>query len=261
MYYRNYEMNFGLRITPGVKNLLIANCIVYFLQALGFIPVQIFGIVPYKVTHEFFIWQLFTYMFLHGSTFHILINMFVLWMFGTEIEKHWGTREFYKYYFFTGVGAGLFNVLFQPNGMFVIVGASGAIYGLLLAFGLMFPNRLILLYFFFPIKAKYLVLIFGAISFFSAFGATDDGIAHFAHLGGLVAGFFYLKLDWKTKKFWSYFKIFEEKPKMKLHRKDKTEYDDYREQIDEILDKINEVGYENLTEEEREILKKASKRY
>ncbi len=250
-------------MTPGVKRLLIANGVVFLLQTIGVISSRFFGLVPALVIQKFYVWQLFTYMFLHAGMFHIVFNMFALWMFGSEIERHWGTREFCKYYFITGIGAGIFNVIFQHAEEFSIIGASGAIYGLLLAFGLMFPNRPILLYFLFPIPAKYFVFIFGMLSFISAFSATSDGIAHFAHLGGMVVGFLYIRFDWKINQFLSK----SSKPPMNLHRSNTHNEDgsnedgsvDFRKQIDEILDKINAVGYQNLTDEEKSILQKASK--
>ena len=139
------------------------------------------------------IWRLVSYMFLHGGWFHIGINMLILWMFGSQLEAIWGPRRFLKYYFVTGIGAGITNAVFEPGSGIPIVGASGAIYGLLLAFGMHFPNRPILLYFLFPIKAKYFVILMGAVEFFSSFTPGRDGVAHLAHLGGLLFGWFYLK--------------------------------------------------------------------
>ena len=259
MYDRNYEMSFGGSMTSGVKNLIIANGAVFMLQMIGVISTQFFGLVPALVVQKLYVWQLVTYMFLHGGMFHIFLNLFVLWMFGSEIERHWGTREFYKYYFITGFGAGIFNVVFQHSAQFSIVGASGAIYGLLLAYGLMFPNRPILLYFLFPIPAKYFVLLFGALAFFSAFSAGNDGIAHFAHLGGMVVGFLYLRFDWRISQALSQLKSTGRSKVMNLHRGKNDDSEDVKGRIDEILDKINEVGYENLTEEEKGILHRASK--
>ena len=262
MYYRNYEITFGSSLTPAVRNLIIANLAVYVLQVIRIIPLDFFGLVPAYVVQRGFIWQLGTYMFLHGGFFHIFFNMFVLWMFGTEIERHWGRREFYKYYFITGIGAALFNIVFEPSSLIPIVGASGAIYGILLAFGLMFPNRPLLLFpFFIPIKAKYFVLIFGTFAFFSAFSSANDGVAHFAHLGGMVVGFLYLRLDWRLKQFWSALRTKSKRSSMQIHRKDEQDIDDFKDRIDKILDKINEVGYHNITDEEKEILKQASKYY
>jgi len=261
MYYGNYEISFRGRTTPAVKNLIVANVFVFMLQFVGVVPSSIFGLVPALVVQKFYIWQLVTYMFLHGGMFHILMNMFVLWMFGSEIERQWGSREFYKYYFITGIGAGIFNVIFDHTLTIPIVGASGAIFGILLAFGLMFPNRPILLYFLIPIKAKYFVIFFGVISFLSAFSATNDGIAHFAHLGGMVVGFLYLRLDWRLSRLWSSLKTKTKRSTMRLHKKEDHDDKDFKKRIDEILDKINEVGYKNLTDEEKEILKRASKYY
>jgi membrane associated rhomboid family serine protease len=158
------------------------------------------GLLPVAVTGDLEIWRLVTYMFLHGGLFHLLFNMLVLWMFGTELERIWGTQYFVKFYFVTGVGAGMLTVLFAllPLGVAqevhqsVVVGASGAIYGLLLAYALYFPDRPILLMALFPIPAKYFVMIIGAISLYSSFGSTG-GVAHATHLGGLVVGYLYLK--------------------------------------------------------------------
>jgi len=146
------------------------------------------------------LWTPFTYMLLHAGLFHILFNMLALWMFGTEFERMWGTRYFLKYYFSTGVGAGLLTVLFSllPFGfaqqVYVsnIVGASGAIYGLLLAYGLYFPDRPIYMYFLFAVPAKYFVLIIGAIAFYSSLG-SGSGVANATHLGGLVVGYVMLR--------------------------------------------------------------------
>jgi membrane associated rhomboid family serine protease len=139
-------------------------------------------------------------MFLHGGIFHIVFNMLALWMFGAELERMWGTRQFLKFYFVTGVGAGALTVLFsllpfafaqQLQGA-AIIGASGAIYGLLLAYGLYFPDRPIYMYFVFPIPAKIFVAIMGAIALLSSLGEAG-GVANATHLGGLVVGYLYLK--------------------------------------------------------------------
>jgi membrane associated rhomboid family serine protease len=263
----NEQTRFGSAITPGIKKLIIINVIVFFGQQFFNMasPVyieRIFGLVPAAVLHKFYIWQLLTYMFMHGSFFHILFNMFVLWMFGSDVERRWGTHDFYVYYFVTGIGAGLFNVLFEPGSTIPIVGASGAIYGVLLAFGLLFPNRQIYIYFLFPVRAKYLVMMFAGMSFMYAFSQRSDGVAHFAHLGGMVVGYLYLKLDWKFEGFSEKLhSLFKSKPKMKVHRPEKKGNGGINDQIDEILDKINEVGYEKLTDEEKDLLRRASSYY
>ena len=195
-------------LSPALKYLIGANVAVFVLQTAIklFSPaieqqlLWFLGLRPIEVVREFRIWQLATYMFLHGGLLHILFNMLLLWMFGVELEQRWGTQNFLKFYFVTGVGAAMLTVLvsFLPFDFAlslrgsVIVGASGAIYGLLLAYGLYFPNRPILLYFLFPIPAKYFVMIMGAIAFYSSLDGSSD-VANATHLGGLLIAYVYLK--------------------------------------------------------------------
>ncbi len=188
----------GGSATPAVRALLIANVAMFLFQTIARALVQVridrlFGLVPYEVVHHLFLWQLVTYMFLHGGFLHIGFNLLALWMFGTELEALWGTRKFLRFYFVTGIGAAIATTLVTPNSYVITIGASGAIYGLLAAYGLLFPDRVILLYFVLPIRAKYLVLILGLITFWSSVAATGGGIAHVAHLGGLVFGWLYLR--------------------------------------------------------------------
>jgi membrane associated rhomboid family serine protease len=198
-YYQRYSYGpFGFeRWTPAVKILIISTAIAFLLQVFDRISGGIsftskFGLTPAHVTEQFYLWELVTYMFLHGSLLHILFNMLALWMFGSELERLWGTRQFTRFYFICGVGAGILTVLLSPNSPVMTIGASGAIYGLLAAFGLLFPNRIIY-WIIFPIPAKYFVLILGGLAFFSSLSATGSGIAHVAHLGGMVCGLIYLK--------------------------------------------------------------------
>ncbi len=215
-------MGFGFSLTEGVKILLVWNGILYLLQhfilsgGIGFfehvtmvsVPMgegrqvaayrvdrieELLGMVPVLILQKGYIWQTVTYLFLHGDFFHILFNMFALWMFGSDIERIWGTRRFLTYYFFTGIGAGLFSLLLTPNSAVPTIGASGAVYGILLAFAWFFPERRILLYFMFPIPARVFVLIFGAIELLASISQSGSSIAHLAHLGGLVFGYIYLK--------------------------------------------------------------------
>ena len=188
----------GGSATPAVKALLIANVVVFLFQEIARSLVQariepLFGLVPYEVVHHLFLWQLATYMFLHGGFWHIAWNMLALWMFGTELETFWGTPKFLRFYTITGIGAAIMTTLVTPNSYTVTIGASGAIYGLLAAYGLLFPDRILLLYFVLPIRAKYLVLILGLITFWSSLSATGGGIAHVAHLGGMIFGWLYLR--------------------------------------------------------------------
>lgn len=203
---RDYARGFsssGL-LPPGVKWLLISNTalwlLYYFAVRSGFSEFFLhFGLVPAMVVKTLAIWQLFTYMFLHDpfGFGHILFNMLTLWMFGKDLESVWGTRRFLKFYFLCGIGAGVCvvvaNYLFG-NPYTRTIGASGAIYGLLMAFGMTYPNTTVLFSFLFPIKAKYFVMIIGAIAFLSSFGA-NNGVSNVAHLGGMAFGYFYLKYE------------------------------------------------------------------
>jgi len=213
-YYRSpYSPQVGLggRITPGVKALLIANLSVFIVQVLAWnfwgVGLEgLFGLRPAGVVQGHFLWQLVTYMFLHSTGWltHLLLNMLMLWMFGTEVEKGWGTRLFIKYYFICGIGAGittcLFNYPFYPD--VTTIGASGAIFGVMLAYGLMFPNRQILFWFIFPMRAINFVLLCAGIEMYSLLSLTD-GVAHLAHLGGMLFGYLYLKRVWRLKDLWS----------------------------------------------------------
>jgi len=188
-----YRFSFGYGLTPVVKNLMIIMGIVFLLQMFVSRWFDLyFGLVPVLVWKKYFLWQLFTYIFLHGGFSHILFNLLALWMFGGELENYWGAKKFLFYFFFCGVGAGICTVIFSPYQFVPTIGASGAIYGLLLAFGWLFPNRLIYIYFLFPIPAKYFVIIFGLIEFFSSMQGAGGGVAHLTHLGGLLFGLFYM---------------------------------------------------------------------
>ncbi len=198
--YGGGGFSLGGSLSTMVRMLIAWNVIFFLVQRLtsGFVGgmgldiVGYFGLIPISVWHGE-VWRLVTYMFLHGGFFHIAFNMLVLWMFGSQLEMVWGPRRFLKYYFITGIGAGITNAIIEQGSPIPIVGASGAIYGLLLAFGMFFPNRPVFLYLLFPIKAKYFVIILGAVEFLTSISPGRDGIAHWAHLGGLLFGFLYLK--------------------------------------------------------------------
>jgi len=158
--------------TDAVKTLISINFAVFVLQSISKSEAtffSIFGLVPKLVWSELKIWQPITYMFFHGDIWHVLINMFVLWMFGTELERVWGKRNFLNFYFITGIGSGLITMFFGLQSVIPIVGASGAIYGVLLAYGLNFPNRIVYLYGIIPIKSLWFVIAIGVIAFFSSF--------------------------------------------------------------------------------------------
>ncbi len=213
----NYTLRGFSFLPPVVKNLLILNVLFFLadisLQTRGIDLTQWLGL-HYITAQDFYPWQFITYMFMHGNFSHLFFNMFALWMFGYALENYWGSKRFLVYYLITGVGAALIQtgvLALEIRGMtqglppfaaqhyinqIVTVGASGAIYGILLAFGMCFPNVPIFLYFFFPIKAKWFVIIYGVIELFAGIGGTADGVAHFAHLGGMIFGLL-LILYWR----------------------------------------------------------------
>ena len=204
----NFAYSFGPGpLTPAIKALIIAN-VAAFLVALVVPAITLhFGLRPADVVGSLRLWQLVTYMFLHGGLFHILFNMLALWMFGVELEKMWGSRFFTRFYFIAGGGAALTTLLlsFTPlpfAGQLyysLTIGASGAVYGVLLAYAMYFPHRPIYLYFVFPVPAKYFVMIIGAISLLSSMNGPGGGVAHTTHLGGLVAAYLYLKSGTGTR--------------------------------------------------------------
>ena len=191
-------------MTPAVRAIIYANVGVFVVTLfLPGIVVDTFGLSPASVILHLRLWQLVTYLFVHSPTqlSHILFNMLAVWMFGVDLERRWGTRAFVRYYFITGIGAGVSMLLvsFLPfaatRSAFdaVTIGASGAVYGLLMAWALVFPRRQILFMLIFPLTARVYVLIMGAIAFLSAVGASGGPVANVAHLGGLLVGFIYLK--------------------------------------------------------------------
>lgn len=192
-------------LPTGVKNLLIINTIMFFAyyvvgRTMGLNLNALLGLWPVS-TGYFRFWQPLTYMFMHANLEHIFFNMFALWMFGYVLENFWGTKRFIIYYLVCGLGAAATSLLMN-HGAYT-VGASGAVYGILLAFGMMFPDERIYLYFLVPIKAKWFVIIFAAIELFDGVFFTADGIAHFAHLGGMLFGLL-LILWWRKHPFSRY---------------------------------------------------------
>jgi membrane associated rhomboid family serine protease len=192
----NYSPNTQFSIfPPAVKHLIIVNLLVFVALTNPLLQRYLmeFGALWPVGSGLFAPWQLVTYMFLHGGFGHIIFNLFALWIFGQGIENFWGTKRFTIYYFLTGIGAALIHMWIGGSGA-PTIGASGAVYGILLAFGMMFPDRYIMLLIPpIPIKAKYFVAIFGGIELLSGLMRPDSGIAHFAHLGGMVVGFILIK--------------------------------------------------------------------
>ena len=258
---------------PAIKAIIIANVIVFLFQNTAFGPflTTVGALWPIGAQsageYSFHLWQPFSYLFLHGSFTHLFFNMFALWMFGAEIENYWGTKNFVTYYFVCGVGAAIINLLATAGLPFPTVGASGAIFGVLLAFGMMFPERYIYIYFLLPVKTKYFVAGYAVIEFLSGLGnrtmGSGSNIAHFAHLGGMVVGYLYIMIrrnDGSISRMLRKFSL-PKKQKGPVLWQGGGQGDDVSEaEIDRILDKISSRGYDSLTAEEKRKLLKAGKR-
>ncbi len=288
-YYRPSFFSGFKFFPPVIKWLLISNTAIYLLTGfIGMFRIQGLPLGTYINTTlplfplggGFEVWQLVTYMFLHGGLLHLLFNMFALWMFGMELENDWGSKKFLLYYMVCGIGAGISNLLIGPlfGQAGPTVGASGAIYGVLIAFGMMYPDRPIFIYFLLPIRARYFVMIYIALELYAGVMGSPDGVAHFAHLGGALVGWIYILVDQKRipgKNLFrrSKMRVFTTKEKNRyaapyertsisdakyydLHDEDRVN----QQRIDEILDKISQSGYQSLTEDEKKILFDASKK-
>ena len=297
-----------LRITPVTKHLLIVNvlafiaCIAFGSSSYGgYLLNDLLGLHFFKAA-DFQLYQLFTYMFMHASFEHLFFNMFALWMFGTVVERVWGPKKFIFYYISCGVGAGLIQELAQYISIYMqladsgltfsmlnpaqlngltTVGASGAIYAILLAFGMIFPEQRIFIFPLpIPIKAKWFVMGYAVIELFSAMATTDDNVAHLAHLGGMLFGFFMIRYWQKHptdgydrsggEQFFDNLRQGWEKRKKdkktdagrssqtwtttSTHARD-WEYNarqqEEQKEIDRILDKIRKSGYDSFTAEEK----------
>ncbi len=274
MSYGAPRFAFGLPLTPWVKRLLIANTAVFLLSVMGLgrFLVEWFAFTP----SQFLIrpWGAVTYMFVHGDFWHLFVNMLVLFFFGPPLEGKWGSREFIKYFVICGLGGVALSFIFAPGSS--IIGASAATYGLMLAFALNWPDSPIYIWGIFPVKAKWLVTFFFIMAFLSAFGGAGGGIAHFAHLGGLLTGLIYLKSDWRlaqkldrlreaarVRRFAIVSRENGEEegsddasgPSRRSLRKEEALLDE----VDRILDKISERGMASLTDEERRVLDEVSK--
>ncbi len=280
---------------PVIKALVIINVVIFLLEIfiLRFYTIDsisldrifnyYFALSPIE-TGRFYIWQLITYQFIHdtGGIVHIFFNLFALWMFGVELEHLWGSKKFTLFYIISGIGAGLTQMLFSSltGSSASTIGASGAIYGILIGFGMTFPDRPIFMFpFFIPIPAKFFVLIYIGLALLM--GMTSDGnVAHFAHLGGAATGFLLFKFGDKVGLFAFFNKLFKRKQPLanafneqnvhgiweankpaKTYSSPAPTYKFHvdgenisQEVIDSILDKISASGYQNLTDKEKKIL-------
>lgn len=197
----NNNTSFFGNIPPAIKNLLIINVLFFIAeQAIKSFNWDMLGMYYFQ-SNDFRIYQVITYMFLHANIGHIFFNMFAVFMFGAVLEHYWGAKKFLIYYFFTGIGAAVAQQLvwYLTGNAGITIGASGAVFGLLLAYGIMFPNERVYIYFAIPMKAKYFVLLYGLIELFlGVVSISGDNVAHFAHLGGMIFGFLPLFM-WRKK--------------------------------------------------------------
>ncbi len=306
-YYRPSGMSGFSFFPPVLKTLIIINVIVYFFQILGsqinmqyegmLVPLDImlrkyFALIPIGgfslqglLDMSFYPWQLITYQFMHGGFYHILMNMFILWMFGMEIEHIIGSKKFLVFYLLCGIGGGIAQLVFtylmgDPGAP--TIGASGAVYGIMVAFAMFFPDRYIFISFLIPVKAKYVIAFYVVIEFLSVGEASLT--AHLAHIGGAVTGFIFVLLD-RTHNF-NFERLFSSRKKYgasdnysfrkrpsykssqdvqdaEFYDINSPKQDDVavtQEEIDRILDKISQSGYQNLTDREKKILFEASRK-
>lgn len=257
MYYGN------MQTTQGIKYLLIITVGVFALQIFPVLDRWLFlfgALKPTLVVPGLQIWRLVTYLFLHGGIWHVLFNMLALWMFGIELEQMWGTRKFLSFYAITGIGSGVVSLLLGLWSDPFIIGASGAVLGILTAFAYYFPERQILIFFLFPVPARFAVLIFGFISLILAYQNTG-GIAHLTHLGGIVIALLYLKFYNDIIAWFYRIRAKRREKKIRQRSEQKIERDKYFEEvIDPILKKISEKGMDSLTSDELEKLKSVSRK-
>lgn len=254
-----------------VKILIFINIGIFLLQiASGGKIDKIFGLCSHKYLQQannaspvFLIWQFFTYMFLHGGVLHLAFNMLILWMFGKELEVMWGEKNFLRYYLACGVGGGIITYLFTMNSMVITIGASGAIFGILVAYAVIFPERYItlLLFFFIPItmKAKHLVMALAGMEFLFCISGAQDGIGHFAHIGGALIGYVYLKI-WRRSSYYGSGYGEGITSWWREHRKRWNQKQEYilEKEVDRILAKVSKTGMQSLSRRERDILHKKS---
>lgn len=266
------SFGFGWGLTSWVKRLLIANGAVYLLTFLLPQALPHLALIPGAVLVQ--PWTLVTYSFVHGGFWHVALNMLALFFFGPPLEARWGGREFIKYYLLCALGGAALSFIFAGHS--AVVGASAAVFGVMLAFALTWPDAPIYFFGIFPVKAKWLVAILAAFSLFSAISGARDGTAHFAHLGGFVAGFLYLKLadpiSFRLRRLKkalprSRLSVIQgaEQPQStsqleprRLRRRDEERLLD---EVDRVLDKISSSGLSSLSADERQLLDEASRRY
>jgi membrane associated rhomboid family serine protease len=269
---------FAAVLTPWVKRLLIANFGIYLVMALGLLPgpdtmANLFGFSTARILTR--PWGVVTYMFVHGGFMHVLFNMIAVFFFGPPLERAMGGRAFLRYYMICGVGAALTSILLiQLIGTTTVIGASGAVFGVMLAFAWRWPDAPIYVWGILPVKAKYMVGVLGLGSLWATMQATrtGGGVAHWAHLGGLVTGIVYLRYGDAIAVRW-YRLRGKRRPSGvstvshsigiggRSKRPGKKAGGDDLDEVDRILDKIREHGMDALNSREREFLDTMSRKY
>lgn len=242
---------------PRIIKFMIVALIAAFIaqQMFPYQSILALGLTPALVIKRFWIWQLATYMVLHGSLIHLLFNALSLYWFGSSLAQEWGERRFLTYFLICGVGAGVLTVAVQFSSNIPTIGASGAIYGLLYAWARQNPNAVIYMYGLFPMRARHLVVLLFLLEFMLS--QTPSPVARFAHLGGLAVGWLYFRLP--DMDFWSSFAQWLRRPPEDKRREENVAEDDEEEEIDRILEKINARGIQSLTPWERRKLDDASR--
>ena len=253
--------------TDAIKILVSVNFCIYILQSVSGkedVFFRLFGLVPSAFMSDLMLWQPFTYMFFHAPFYssvgisHILLNMLGLWVFGRELEEAWGKTKFLRYYFTTGIGSGLITYFFQISSDNPVIGASGAVYGILLAYGISYPNRMLYIWGLIPVRSMWLVIIMGSIAFFGLLG-NADGISHVTHISGMIIGYVLLKKKWRWRDIW--FAIRKKTIEFQVQRYEEKSIKKkmLQKDIDVILEKIQKVGFIGLSDKEKSKLYEASK--
>ena len=253
--------------TDAIKILVSVNFGIYILQSVSGkedVFFRLFGLVPSTFISDLMLWQPFTYMFFHAPFYssvgisHILLNMLGLWVFGRELEEAWGKTKFLRYYFTTGIGSGLITYFFQISSDNPVIGASGAVYGILLAYGISYPNRMLYIWGLIPVRSLWLVIIMGSIAFFGLLG-NADGISHVTHISGMFIGYVLLKKKWRWRDIW--FAIRKKTIEFQVQRYEENSIKKkmLQKDIDVILEKIQKVGFIGLSDKEKSKLYEASK--
>ena len=253
--------------TDAIKILVSVNFGIYILQSVSGkedVFFRLFGLVPSTFISDLMLWQPFTYLFFHApfdcsvGISHILLNMLGLWVFGRELEQAWGKTKFLRYYFTTGIGSGLITYFFQISSDNPVIGASGAVYGILLAYGISYPNRMLYIWGLIPVRSMWLVIIMGSIAFFGLLG-NADGISHVTHISGMFIGYVLLKKKWRWRDIW--FAIRKKTIEFQVQRYEENSIKKkmLQKDIDVILEKIQKVGFIGLSDKEKSKLYEASK--